>query len=78
MRVTGTSPHRPGLEKIEELFKRTVPIGIEHGTVGVLARDGTLFEVTTFRRDVETDGRHAVVTFADTIEEDRAPGEISR
>ena len=58
--------------EIEELFKRTVPIGIEHGTVGVLARDGTLFEVTTFRRDVETDGRHAVVTFADTIEEDLA------
>ncbi|SUZ51442.1 uncharacterized protein METZ01_LOCUS4296, partial [marine metagenome] len=40
--------------------------------VGVLARDGTLFEVTTFRKDIETDGRHAVVTFADTIEEDLA------
>lgn len=65
-----TTQARP--RQIEQLFKRTVPIGIEHGTVGVLARDGTLFEVTTFRRDVETDGRHAVVTFADTIEEDLA------
>lgn len=65
-----TTQARPG--QIQQLFKRTVPIGVEHGTVGVLARDGTLFEVTTFRKDVETDGRHAVVTFADTIEEDLA------
>ena len=56
-------------EDVQRLFRRTVPLGIEHGTVGVL-KDGTLYEVTTFRRDVETDGRHAVVAFADTIEED--------
>jgi tRNA nucleotidyltransferase (CCA-adding enzyme) len=55
---------------VQRIFKRTVPVGIEHGTVGVLARDGTLYEVTTFRRDVETTGRHAVVQFAETIEED--------
>ena len=55
---------------VRRVFRRTVPIGVEHGTVGVLARDGTMFEVTTFRRDVETDGRHAVVEFADTIDED--------
>jgi len=59
-------------EQVRSIFRRTVPIGIEHGTVGVLARDGTLYEVTTFRKDVETDGRHAVVTFAETIEEDLA------
>jgi tRNA nucleotidyltransferase (CCA-adding enzyme) len=59
-------------QEVRRLFKRTVPIGIDHGTVGVLARDGTLYEVTTFRKDVETDGRHAVVSFADTIEEDIA------
>jgi tRNA nucleotidyltransferase (CCA-adding enzyme) len=47
-----------------------VPIGVEHGTVGVLTRDGTLLEVTTFRKDVETFGRRAVVEFADTLEED--------
>ena len=51
------------------LFRRTVPIGVDHGTVGVLMA-GTLYEVTTFRRDIETDGRHATVSFADTIEED--------
>lgn len=58
--------------EVRKLFRRTVPIGVDHGTVGVLARDGTMYEVTTFRKDVETDGRHAVVSFAATIEEDLA------
>jgi len=55
---------------VRRLFPRTVPIGIEHGTVGILTRDRVLLEVTTFRRDVETFGRHASVEFADTLEED--------
>ena len=63
-----TTHARP--KDIRRIFKRTVPIGVEHGTVGVLARDGTMYEVTTFRRDVETDGRHAVVSFADKVEDD--------
>lgn len=58
--------------EVRKLFRRTVPIGIEHGTVGVLAKDGMMYEVTTFRRDVETDGRHAVVSFSNSIEEDLA------
>jgi tRNA nucleotidyltransferase (CCA-adding enzyme) len=58
--------------EVRKVFRRTVPLGIEHGTVGVLSRGGTMYEVTTFRRDVETDGRHAVVAFAKTIEEDLA------
>jgi tRNA nucleotidyltransferase (CCA-adding enzyme) len=45
---------------------------MEFGTVGVLDSNGTMHEVTTFRRDVETDGRHAVVTFGATIDEDLA------
>jgi tRNA nucleotidyltransferase (CCA-adding enzyme) len=59
-------------EEIQSAFRRTVPIGIEHGTVGVLARDGTLYEVTTFRKDVATDGRRAVVEFAEQLEDDLA------
>jgi tRNA nucleotidyltransferase (CCA-adding enzyme) len=59
-------------EEVRRIFRRTVPIGIEHGTVGVLAADGVMYEVTTFRRDVETFGRHAVVEFAQTIDEDLA------
>lgn len=65
-----TTRARP--DEVGRLFRRTVPIGVEHGTVGVLTDDGVMFEVTTFRRDVETDGRHAVVAFADRIEEDLA------
>ena len=41
---------------------RTVPTGIEHGTVTVVA-EGVPYEVTTLRDDVETDGRYAVVRF---------------
>ncbi|MFZ3580718.1 CCA tRNA nucleotidyltransferase [Loktanella sp. DJP18] len=48
---------------------KVVPTGIDHGTVTVVV-DGAPFEVTTFRRDVDTDGRHATVAFADTPEED--------
>ncbi|WP_210485119.1 CCA tRNA nucleotidyltransferase [Microvirga antarctica] len=41
---------------------KTVPTGIEHGTITVLV-EGEPFEVTTLREDVETDGRRAVVHF---------------
>jgi len=59
-------------EQVLELFKRTVPVGIAHGTVGVLGKSGRLYEVTTFRRDVRTDGRHAVVEFGVSLEDDLA------
>ncbi|RMC34321.1 CCA tRNA nucleotidyltransferase [Paracoccus alkanivorans] len=48
---------------------KPVPTGIEHGTVTIVS-DGRGFEVTTFRRDVETDGRRAVVAFSDNLDED--------
>jgi tRNA nucleotidyltransferase (CCA-adding enzyme) len=57
-------------KQMRRLFPRTVPVGVDHGTMGILDREGTLYEVTTFRRDVETTGRHAVVSFADTLDED--------
>lgn len=41
---------------------RSIPTGIDHGTVTVLVGAQT-FEVTTLREDIETDGRHAVVRF---------------
>lgn len=46
-----------------------VPTGIEHGTVTVVA-SGIGHEVTTFRKDIETDGRRAVVEYAKSLEED--------
>jgi tRNA nucleotidyltransferase (CCA-adding enzyme) len=57
---------------VQRLFRRTVPVGIEFGTVGVLDRDGRMHEVTTFRRDVRTDGRHAVVEFGVSLDDDLA------
>jgi poly(A) polymerase len=42
---------------------KAVPTGIAHGTV-TLVVDGKPFEVTTLRRDVDTDGRHAEVAFS--------------
>lgn len=52
--------------------KRTIPVGIEFGTIGVLDRSRVMHEVTTFRRDVRTDGRHAEVEFGVSLEEDLA------
>nr|WP_274705670.1 CCA tRNA nucleotidyltransferase [Salipiger pentaromativorans] len=48
---------------------KPVPTGIDHGTVTVVA-EGIGHEVTTFRADVETDGRRAVVRYSDDIAED--------
>lgn len=60
-------------DRVAELARKAqikfVPTGVEHGTL-TLVVDGVAIEVTTFRRDVETDGRRAVVAFADHIEED--------
>jgi poly(A) polymerase len=48
---------------------RAVPTGVEHGTVTAIS-DHRPFEVTTLRRDVETDGRRAVVAFTTDWRED--------
>ncbi|MFI5280892.1 MAG: CCA tRNA nucleotidyltransferase [Gemmatimonadales bacterium] len=59
-------------EEVQKLFRRTVPIGIEHGTVAVLDDENRPHEVTTFRKDVTTDGRHAEVAFGVSLEDDLA------
>ncbi|MDC0737715.1 CCA tRNA nucleotidyltransferase [Cognatishimia sp. SS12] len=48
---------------------RAIPTGIDHGTVTVVI-DNIPHEITTFRKDVETDGRRAVVAFATDVAED--------
>ena len=50
---------------------KPVPTGLAHGTV-TLVKDGLAHEVTTFRKDISTDGRRAVVAFSTSIEEDAA------
>jgi len=59
-------------EEVRRLFRRSVAVGIKYGTVGVLDRRRVLHEVTTFRRDVTTDGRHAVVEYGVSLDEDLA------
>ncbi|HEU4524526.1 MAG TPA: CCA tRNA nucleotidyltransferase [Gemmatimonadales bacterium] len=59
-------------QDVQGLFRRTAPIGVEHGTVGVIDRKHVMHEVTTFRRDVRTDGRHAVVEYGASLDEDLA------
>jgi poly(A) polymerase len=68
-----TTDARPArvVELAEASGFRAVPTGIDHGTVTLIV-DGKPYEVTTFRRDVETDGRRATVAFADRLEEDAA------
>lgn len=48
---------------------RVIPTGLGHGTVTAVA-DGRHFEITTLRRDVETDGRHARIAYTDDWGED--------
>ncbi len=65
---TNARPNRV-MEMAESFGLKAVPTGIDHGTVTVIA-GGTPYEVTTYRRDVETDGRRAVVAFSKNIDED--------
>ncbi len=59
-------------EDVQRLFRRTVPVGVEHGTVAVLDRHRRPHEVTTFRKDIRTDGRHAEVEFGVSLQDDLA------
>lgn len=62
-------------QEVMELLKnsgiRTIPTGIKHGTITALI-DGKHFEITTLRRDVSCDGRHAEVVFTDDWRKDAA------
>lgn len=59
------------VRRIEAAGIKAVPTGIAHGTITAVV-GGRPIEVTTLRRDVETDGRHAVVAFTDAWHEDAA------
>ena len=59
------------LSRLREAGIRAVPTGLAHGTVTAVLPSGPI-EVTTLRRDVSTDGRHAVVAFTDAWQDDAA------
>lgn len=57
--------------RLEDANVKVIPTGIAHGTVTAIA-SGDHHEITTLRRDVETDGRRATIAFADDWREDAA------
>jgi len=59
------------LARLKTANIRAVPTGLAHGTVTAVLPDGPI-EVTTLRRDVSTDGRHAIVAFTDVWQDDAA------
>ena len=67
------TPMRPDevIRRLREAGLKAVPTGLGHGTVTAVA-DHRGFEVTTLRRDIETDGRHAVVDYTGDWREDAA------
>lgn len=66
--ATDAHPERV-VELAEKARFHAVPTGIEHGTITVVAR-GVPHEITTYRHDVETDGRRATVSYATSIDDD--------
>ncbi|MBY0284341.1 MAG: CCA tRNA nucleotidyltransferase [Sphingomonas sp.] len=59
------------LKRLRASHIRAVPTGIAHGTITAVLPDGPV-EVTTLRRDLTTDGRHATIAFTDDWRADAA------
>ena len=72
------TPRAPdeALRALQAAGLRVIPTGIGHGTVTALS-GGRGFEVTTLRRDVATDGRHATVAFTDDWTADAARRDLT-
>ena len=64
-------PPEETVKRLEAAGIRAVPTGFDHGTVTAI-KNGKVFEVTSLRRDVATDGRHAVVAYTTEWDEDAA------
>ncbi|HZH27696.1 MAG TPA: CCA tRNA nucleotidyltransferase [Azospirillaceae bacterium] len=64
------------LALVETAGLKAVPTGIAHGTVTAVS-GGRPYEITTLRRDVDTDGRHATVAFTDDWEADAARRDLT-
>lgn len=60
--IATTAEPEETVRRAESIGFQTVPTGIKHGTITVIA-GGRGIEVTTLRADVETDGRRAKVAF---------------
>ncbi len=71
--VDVATPEKPEqvIKRLQKAGLKAVPTGIEHGTVTAVVPPAT-FQITTLRRDVSTDGRHAMVAFGTDWAEDAA------
>jgi poly(A) polymerase len=67
--MSTNAPPQTVMKLAKDAGLKAIPTGIDHGTVTVVS-SGTPYEITTFRRDVETDGRRAVVAFSNDIIDD--------
>ena len=56
--------------RLQKSSIKIIPTGIKHGTLTLILPDKTLIEITTFRKDIQTDGRHATVIFGNDIIQD--------
>lgn len=66
--ASATAPE-DALHQLQALGIKVIPTGIEHGTITIVIQ-GKPFELTTLRHDVDCDGRHAIVAYTDSWEED--------
>lgn len=71
--IDAATRHHPAavIDRCKAAGIRTVPTGIDHGTVTAIFECGNV-EITTLRRDVATDGRRATIAFAEDWREDAA------
>ncbi len=64
-------PPEAAMRILQDADLKVVPTGLKHGTVTAISGSRP-FEITTLRRDVETDGRRAIVEFTDDWRADAA------
>ncbi len=57
------------MERLPQSVLRTYKRALAHGTVHVKVK-GERYEITSWRQDIKTDGRHAQVTFTDQMDQD--------
>ena len=67
--IASAAPPETMMALAKEAGIQAVPTGIKHGTVTLIV-DSKSYEITTFRRDLLTDGRHAKVAFSSDLKED--------
>lgn len=69
--IATSHPPAEVIARLQDARIKAIPTGLAHGTITAIV-EGAPVEVTTLRRDVATDGRHAVIAYTDDWREDAA------